>query len=1068
MTEKEYWLGHFESKFKFLRGKRIAVYGTGINARAIVNSFPEYKFICLVDDHAAGKYVDQYYVMTFQQMLELEPDCLIIAAKTVSAEVVYKRISLECRAQGLKVYNLYGMEMQALHRSVMEVQAGYGQLTELDLQQAVSSYDVIAFDVDHTLFTVRRVHKFDFYWNVEHKLLSSGIDLAYFADKFLKIKDVHPDWSYRFIVENIVQEDKLEPSILENIWDITFEVMKEEFLPRAEILNVLKYAVAHGKEVCLIEDMAEYRIQGSLWLRLLAEYGVQKVNTIFCSSEYLEDKYGGLFREICHKYPEKSYLHIGDEMEADILVPRLYGIDTFLVKSPKTLFLEIEGVWPEMLQNRDVRETYEDYLIKVYHNVYRISEVLDKRERENDLRVRLNRKIDFCKCCECEVYDSTVIYTPVIFENAEKEQDIECYQKLVFSISKNPLVSIIIPVYNQFEYTYNCLKSILNHSGHITYEVIVADDCSADQVCQLEKVVSGITVLHNKKNLRFINNCNYAAGFAKGEYLLFLNNDTQVQPDWLEPLVRIMLADKKVGMTGSKLVYANGCLQEAGGIVWKDGSAWNFGNGKNPTDPEFSYVKEADYISGAALMIRTSLWKEIGGFDQRFAPAYYEDTDLAYEVRRHGYKVVFQPASIVVHFEGVSNGIDISQGLKNYQVVNQKKFYEKWEHVLKTEHFENGKTVYLAKDRGHMRKQILVVDHYIPNYDKDAGGRCTYMYLKAFVDMGMKVTFIGDNFSRMEPYASELNQLGIEVLWGDYYCLHWEEWVRENLKYFDYVYLQRPHIAVKYVDLVKKYGHAKIFYFAHDLQHIRLYREYELTGNEQARKEADKWKKIEMALFEKADVGHVVGTYEQKLIQEKFPDKPIRNIPLYIYDHLADGIEKDFTKRKDILFVGGFNHKPNIDAVLWFADSVFPVLLEQYPEMIWYIVGSNPPAEIRRLANANIVVEGFVSDQKLEKRYRQCRIVVVPLRYGAGLKGKIVEAAYFQIPVVTTDIGGEGFDATVGSFVVENDAGKMAELIGRLYMDYELLKQMSDMGSALIQKYFMFDRAKAILAEDMF
>ena len=426
-----------------------------------------------------------------------------------------------------------------------------------------------------------------------------------------------------------------------------------------------------------------------------------------------------------------------------------------------------------------------------------------------------------------------------------------------------------------------------------------------------------------------------------------------------------------------------------------------------------------------------------------------------------------QPASVVVHFEGISNGTDTSAGLKNYQVVNQKKFYEKWKDVLETENFENGTNVYLAKDRGQTRKQILVVDHYVPNFDKDAGGRCTYMYMKAFLKLGMKVTFIGDNFAKPEPYTTILNQLGIEVLYGNYYCMHWKEWLKENLKYFDFVYLQRPHISIKYMDLVKEYGRGKIFYFAHDLHHVRMYRDYLVSGNEDALKESEYWKKIEIELFEKTDVGHVVGSYEQEIMQKAFPDKPIRNIPLYIYDDEPEQIEKDFSKRKDILFVGGFKHAPNIDAVLWFAKEIFPQLLKKYPELVWHIVGSSAPEEVKALASDHIVLEGFVTDEELGELYRKCRLVVVPLRYGAGVKGKIVESAYYQIPVVTTAIGGEGLDAGVGSFVMEDDADKMAQLIERLYTDYDELRKMSDAGETMIQKYFTSNAAEKVLLEDM-
>lgn len=647
------------------------------------------------------------------------------------------------------------------------------------------------------------------------------------------------------------------------------------------------------------------------------------------------------------------------------------------------------------------------------------------------------------------------------------KKTIEDYADIEFPACVHPIVSIIIPVYNEFEYTYNCLKAILKNSGNIAYEIFIADDCSTDVTREIEKIAKNVRLITTEKNVRFLLNCNHAAKYANGKYILFLNNDTQVQANWLEPLVSLIERDEKIGMVGSKLVYPDGYLQEAGGIVWNDASAWNYGNRKSPEDAEYNYVKEVDYISGAAVMIRKALWEEIGGFDERFVPAYYEDTDLAFEVRRRGYKVLYQPLSVVVHFEGVSNGTDVESGLKQYQQVNYRKFYDKWKDILQKEHEPNGINVFTAKDRSSHKKHMLVVDHYVPHHDQDAGGKCTYMYLKLFVKMGFQVTFIGDNFYKHEPYTTELNQMGIEVLYGNFYYNNWQQWLKENGHYFDYIYLQRPHISVKYIDLVRQYSEAKIFYFAHDLHHIREYREYEMTKDPDKLASSSRWKEIEYDLFAKADVGHVVGSYEQGIMQKAFPDKPIRNIPLYIYDSILDDINKNFTQRNDLLYVGGFGHPPNVDAVLWFAKEVYPGILDKYPDMKWHVVGGKVPKEIKDLESSNIIIEGFVSDEVLEKLYRTCRLAVVPLRFGAGVKGKVVEAAYFQIPLVTTSIGAEGLEIEDQSMLVEDDSVKMAELICGLYEDYERLDKMSDNGIKFIQKYFMLSEAERVVRLDL-
>ncbi len=286
-------------------------------------------------------------------------------------------------------------------------------------------------------------------------------------------------------------------------------------------------------------------------------------------------------------------------------------------------------------------------------------------------------------------------------------------------------------------------------------------------------------------------NCNKCVKFASGKYILLLNNDTQVQPNWLDYLLDTIKSDETIGLVGSKLVYPDGKLQEAGGIIWKDGTGWNFGKEDDPEKPEYNYVKETDYISGACILIRKDTWDKIGGFDERFTPAYYEDTDLAFNIRKYGYKVMYQPKSIVVHFEGISHGKDLNASFKRFQEINRPKFVEKWRNLLEKDHFENGEKVFLARDRTRYKEHILIIDHYVPFFDKDAGSKAMFLILKALKELNTHISFIGDDFNIHEPYTPTLQQMGIEVVYGEWYMKDWKNFFFSYLKYFDFIILSR-------------------------------------------------------------------------------------------------------------------------------------------------------------------------------------------------------------------------------------------------------------------------------------
>lgn len=649
-------------------------------------------------------------------------------------------------------------------------------------------------------------------------------------------------------------------------------------------------------------------------------------------------------------------------------------------------------------------------------------------------------------------------------ESVVTESSIEMYDEIEFPVTENPVVSIVIPAYNQFGYTYQCLKSIRENSGEVSYEVILADDCSTDITKEIQKAVKNILVVRTETNLLFLRNCNNAAAYARGKYILFLNNDTQVQEGWLEPLVNLCERDDTIGMTGSKLVYSDGTLQEAGGIIWKDGSGWNYGRNDDAMKPEYNYVREVDYISGAAIMIRADLWKEIGGFDEYFAPAYCEDSDLAFQVREKGYRVVYQPLSVVVHFEGKSNGTDLNSGTKHYQIENSRKLREKWKKELACQ-YPNGQDIFRARERAKNKKVILVIDHYVPQYDKDAGSKTTFQYLRMFVKQGYIVKFIGDNFYQHEPYTTMLQQMGIEVLYGPWYAEHWKEWIKDNCRNIDFAYLNRPHITIKYIDFLKDETNIKCIYYGHDLHFLRLKREFDLTGDDKKLSESQEWMEKELYIMRRTDMNYYPSCIEEQEIHKIDAEIPVKAITAYVYETFRNKNGLEFSKREGIVFVGGFGHPPNEDAVLWFAKEVYPLILKE-KRIPFYIVGSNPTDAVQRLADENIMVKGFVSEEELQELYDTCKLVVVPLRYGAGVKGKVVEALYYGTPMVTTSVGIEGIEGAEKIISTADDANAFAQTVLRLYDNDAELAGISGGYQSFVKKKFSMEAVWDVIKED--
>ncbi len=634
---------------------------------------------------------------------------------------------------------------------------------------------------------------------------------------------------------------------------------------------------------------------------------------------------------------------------------------------------------------------------------------------------------------------------------SKKEAD-----KLVFPVpSQKPEVSIVIPAYNSWKYTLNCLKSICENTDG-NYEVVVIDDASTDATAEVLSKVKNLHLVTNKQNAGFIESCNRGAKASKGNHILFLNNDTMVTKDWLPPLLKVIKRED-VGAVGSKLVYPGGTLQEAGGIIWNDGSGWNYGRGDDPDKPEYNYVREVDYCSGASLTVKRELFEKIGGFDERFKPGYYEDADLCFAIRNLGYRVTYQPMSVIAHFEGVSCGTDTSSGIKKYQEINRPKFVGKWSPVLQKHHYPPAaENAFLARDRVP-GKRILVIDNYVPTYDKDAGSFDMFSMLKILVELGNKVTFIGDNLLRLEPYTEELQQKGIEVIYAPY-VVSVEDYIKKCGRLFDVVILSRAYIAMKYLDRVKRDCiRAKVVYDTVDLNFLRESRRASIENNEKLLKQAEEWKTTELHLARNSDITFVVSPVEKGILLKEDPSLNVEVIIRSV--HSVKSPQKQFSERKDILFIGGFAHLPNVDAVVYFVKEIFPLIKQRMPDVRFYIVGSNPPKEVLALQSDAVVVTGYIKD--LAPYFENCKVFVAPLRYGAGVKGKILLSMSYGVPVVTTSVGSEGIRLVdEQNVLVADDPQEFVQRVILLYNEEELWSKLSRNSLEHIRRCFSYEMAK--------
>lgn len=624
------------------------------------------------------------------------------------------------------------------------------------------------------------------------------------------------------------------------------------------------------------------------------------------------------------------------------------------------------------------------------------------------------------------------------------------------SCGATPGVVIAILSWNRVRLLRDCLESIFEKTLYPNARICVLDQGSEDGTADyLQGLGDRIDWIHSADNLGFVGGNNLIFEKYPECDVVLLNNDTIVTEGWLTSLVECAYSEPDIGVVGAKLVYPDGRLQEAGAEIFSDGSGWNIGRDGDPELREYNRRKEVDYCSGACLYVKRRVLEVLQGFDERFSPAYYEDTDLCFSARNCGFRVLYEPSCRVIHLEGATAGVSVLSGAKKHQLVNQGKFVDKWREQLARHRRSFWEAPVVPGREG--REKVLVVARTPPMFDRAAGELRLYEAVR-ILSQHYQVVFLACDATGAYAYIQALRELGVVVYGNDLERFPYigdleylppvdvEALLTHNS--FKAAFLSFHHIANLYIDLIRRTSPETVIVTdSVDVHFLREIREAETRRDGLRFNQALENKRKELVAYERSDL---VLTATDADRQQLLKESPCLDIGILPTIHPVPPRIPPRSRRSGLLFIGGFSHPPNVDAVLYFVEGILPLVREQIPGVELTVVGNRPPPEVLAFQEKGVRVTGFVPDTR---PYLDAALVsIAPLRYGAGMKGKVGEAMVNGVPVVTTSTGAEGIGVTHREQVLIADSPRsFAAAIVELHQDAALWESLSARGIEFIR-----------------
>jgi GT2 family glycosyltransferase/glycosyltransferase involved in cell wall biosynthesis len=621
---------------------------------------------------------------------------------------------------------------------------------------------------------------------------------------------------------------------------------------------------------------------------------------------------------------------------------------------------------------------------------------------------------------------------------------------------------ISILTMNNLPLLKQCLASILEHTCG-EYRVCVFNQGSTDGTREyLDELRPRVDAIHSPANVGFIVGNNRIMDAYPDDDVVLLNDDTIVKAGWLEALASCARSTPEIGIVGAKLLYPDGRLQEAGGEIFQDGSGRNIGKYDDTKRHIYCIRRDADYCSGACLFIKREVLNRIGYLDEIFSPAYWEDTDLCFRARKAGYRVVYEPAAEVIHFEGATGGSPDCKSLsRSLQDRNKPKFMARWGEELKN-HRTNVFDIRTSGDK----EKLLVILPFLPMYDRAAGEKRWFHTLK-ILKKHFEVVLLARNGLDQLKYINAVEEMGITVFHTDQTRMagagsdvRGPVWIDFPLLLksndFKAVIVGFHHVAHQYYKDVRTYSPQSAFIIdSFDLAFVRQRRKAEISGDPRELWRAAEVKRLELTMYRRADMVLTVTEEDRRTLLAEAPDVRVGiSTDIHPPGEMPAGAE-----RNGLVFVGNFKHDPNEDAVLYFANEILPSARRLLPGVKFIVVGNAPTDKVTALAGDDVEVTGFVPE--VEPYLHRAKVFVVPLRYGAGLKGKIGEALANGIPIVTTSIGAEGMELVHRrNAMIADDPEEFARCIAEVYSDERLWRDLAAEGRKHARRKYSYQAAE--------